>query len=253
MKKAIAYIRISSKTQVENTSLSMQTRKIRAFADSQECEIVEVFEDVATGATIEREGYQNMIQYLSINDIDCIISYKIDRIHRNQINFLTLIEQLDKRKIAYLSVRESIDTSTPIGKLMLNVLSMFSEFERSAIADRINCGKSEKEAKIKEKNDDTVVSGRSPYAFDSNFRVDEKKKEIVKLIFSSYMKHKSLAKVAKIVEERGFFFSTKTLSRMLRNKMYLGIYTYRNIKYNKHHEAIVTPYVFGRVKQILER
>lgn len=254
MKQAVAYIRVSSQTQEDNTSLEYQLTKIKSFADSQSIRVIDVFRDVASGAKTEnREGYKKMCDYISSNNIDLVISYKLDRIHRNQLNFLTMLKKFDSTNTSYISVKENIDTSTPLGSLMLDVLNMFSEYERKSIADRIKAGKKVKEEQIATHPSNSVIAGRSTFAYNSFFQIDEPKAEIVKYIFSTYIKLKSLAKVSSLLEaNKGIKFCTKTIHNILRNQMYIGIYRYKGKKYCQHHKSIVTPYLQGKAIKILE-
>ena len=136
-KKAVGYCRISTNIQLDNTSLKDQEDKIRAYGNLHNIEISEIFTDKAlSGKADDRPEYDKMIDYVKENDIDFIIVYKNDRIHRSLYNLLTMINDLQKYNVSLVSVTENFDTSTPQGMLLLQMLASFAEFERAIITER---------------------------------------------------------------------------------------------------------------------
>ena len=113
-KRAVGYCRISTLMQVYNTSLKDQEEKIRMYAKLHDIVIDEMFIDKAvSGKSTDRPEYDNMMDYVKSNDIDMIIVYKNDRIHRSLYNLLAMIYELQKYEVALVSVTEMFDTSTP--------------------------------------------------------------------------------------------------------------------------------------------
>ena len=115
-KRAIGYCRISTLMQVDNTSLKDQEDKIRMYAKLHDIVIDKMFIDKAvSGKSTDRPEYDNMMNYIKENDIDMIIVYKNDRIHRSLYNLLSMIYNLQEYEVALVSVTEMFDTSTPQG------------------------------------------------------------------------------------------------------------------------------------------
>lgn len=123
IKKWIGYVRISSDSQMENTSISEQIRQIEAFCISQGWKLVAIFKDEGvSGSTIERDGYQDMLHYIQQpeHEVGGIVVTKSDRIHGQLNHLLDLIEEeLEPNVMAFISVTERMDTSTPQGKIFL--------------------------------------------------------------------------------------------------------------------------------------
>ena len=141
-KRAVGYCRISTLMQVDNTSLKDQEDKIRMYAKLHDIVIDEMFIDKAvSGKSTDRPEYDKMMDYVKENNIDMIIVYKNDRIHRSLYNLLAMIYELQKYEVALVSVTEMFDTSTPQGMLFLQMLGSFAEFERAVINERTRNGR----------------------------------------------------------------------------------------------------------------
>ncbi|MFR5749479.1 MAG: recombinase family protein, partial [Thomasclavelia spiroformis] len=112
-KRAVGYCRISTLMQVDNTSLKDQEDKIRMYAKLHDIVIDKIFIDKAvSGKSTDRPEYDKMMDYVKSNDIDMIIVYKNDRIHRSLYNLLAMIYELQRHEVALVSVTEMFDTST---------------------------------------------------------------------------------------------------------------------------------------------
>lgn len=251
MKKlGIGYCRVSTEGQEENTSLEDQERKIRAFAESQGVQIVKVFSDVASGGSTNRDGYQEAMRMLEEENIDCFLVAKFDRAHRHQENLLKFERELREKNIAFLSVSEMLDSSSSTGRLMFQILGSFAEFERNLINERTRDGR---KAKLSKKE---YAGGRPPLGYSSSWEVIPQKAEIVRNIYYSYLKEKSLGRVQKKLAP---MLSRQALHVVLANRAYLGEYRYdgdkeqHGVSLRGHHEAIISQNVFGRVQKILSR
>lgn len=262
MKKAVAYYRISTLSQEGNTSIEDQRAKVEAFALSQDIEIVKEFQDTSSGGNTNRAGYQDSLDYIEENKIDCYIILKLDRVHRHQQNLLVFESNLRAINVNLVSVQELIDTSTAIGKLMFQTLGSFAEFERSSINERTRAGR---HAKAKNKTNKSNVGGNIPLGYDKGYLINVEQNVIVKDIFSQFLKIKSLRKLAKYCDEmqykslRGVSFSTAVLSSMLKNRSYVGEYSYKSDKEKldiitkDHHDCIINKVQFGKVQAMLKR
>lgn len=236
-KKAVGYCRISTNIQLDNTSLKDQEDKIRAYAKLHSIEINEIFIDKAlSGRATDRPEYDKMIDYVKENDIDFIIVYKNDRIHRSLYNLLTMINDLQKHNVSLVSVTENFDTSTPQGMLLLQMLGSFAEFERAIITERSLNGRI---AKLNEKK---WVGGRTSLGYKVNkegqFVVDEEEAKIVKDIFKLRSKGLSMANIG---DKYGF--SREKVNYILKNRNYIGIFDYHIKKDNSHIVMDIEPIV----------
>lgn len=136
-KRAVGYCRISTLMQVDNTSLKGQEDKIRMYCKIHDIDIDKIFIDKAvSGKSTDRPEYYEMMKYVKQNNIDMIIVYKNDRIHRSLYNLLAMIYELQEYEVDLVSVTEMFDTSTPQGMLFLQMLGRFAEFERAVINER---------------------------------------------------------------------------------------------------------------------
>ena len=218
-KRAVGYCRISTLMQVDNTSLKDQEDKIRMYAKLHDIVIDEMFIDKAvSGKSTDRPEYDKMMDYVKINDIDMIIVYKNDRIHRSLYNLLAMIYELQKYEVALVSVTEMFDTSTPQGMLFLQMLGSFSEFERKIIAERTKSGR------IANAKNKLIPGGRPPFGYrieDKKFIINEEEAEIVKNIFKLRIKGLTYNEIGKM-----YGMNKQTIHRIIKNRIYVGEYRY---------------------------
>lgn len=247
-KRAVGYCRISTLMQVDNTSLKDQEDKIRMYAKLHDIVIDKMFIDKAvSGKSTDRPEYDNMMNYIKENDIDMIIVYKNDRIHRSLYNLLSMIYNLQEYEVALVSVTEMFDTSTPQGMLFLQMLGSFAEFERAIINERTRNGRI---ARLKENKS---VGGKPSFGYeitkDGRFIVNQYEAKIVKDIFRLRAKGTSLAKIG-----NKYGFSKQKIDYILKNKNYIGIFEYHGKKEKNnitlHIEPIVSRYMWNKVNRI---
>jgi len=244
-KRAVGYCRISTTVQLDNTSLKDQEEKIRMYAKLHNIVLDKVFIDEAlSGRSTDRPQYYKMMDYIKTNDIDMIIVYKNDRIHRSLYNLLSMIYELQEHEVALVSVTEMFDTSTPQGMLFLQMLGSFAEFERAIINERSINGR------IARLNEKKWVGGKTSLGYKVNkngqFEVDEEEAKIVKDIFKLRSKGISLAKIG---DKYGF--SSQKVDYILKNKNYIGLFEYY-IKKDRNNivmqiDPIVSKYMWNKV------
>ena len=246
-KRAVGYCRISTLMQVDNTSLKDQEEKIRMYAKLHDIVINEMFIDKAvSGKSTDRPEYDRMMDYVKENDIDMIIVYKNDRIHRSLYNLLAMIYELQEYEVALVSVTEMFDTSTPQGMLFLQMLGSFAEFERAIINERTRNGR------IARLNDNKWVGGKPAFGYeitkDGRFAVNQYEAEIVKDIFKLRAKGLSLSKIG---DKYGF--SKQKIDYILKNKNYIGMFEYRGKKEKNdiviEIEPIISRYMWNKVNR----
>ncbi len=160
--RAVGYIRVSTEEQSrEGVSLEMQQSKIRAYAELNDLELVEIIEDAGiSGKSIKaRPGIQKVIGLGKAKQIDAVIIYKLDRLARNTVETLEIAETLDKKGVGLHSITEKLDTKSPLGRFFFTMLAALAEMERQVIAERT------KDALSQKKSRGEKLGGQAPYGY----------------------------------------------------------------------------------------
>src|SRR5262245_56604999 len=136
--QAIGYVRVSTDRQAEHgVSLEAQDSKIRAIATIHSAELVEVIVDGGESAkSMNRPGLQRLLALINAGRVQAVIVAKLDRLTRSVKDLCNLLELLEKRKVALISVAESLDTSSAAGRLVITIMAAVSQWEREAIGER---------------------------------------------------------------------------------------------------------------------
>lgn len=167
--KLVGYCRVSSKSQEDNTSLNSQEEEIRAFATYKKHELVEVLREAKSAKDTNRKQYQKMLDMLP--EVDGLVVAKLDRLGRNVIHLLELVEKVLKpQNKALIILNLDIDTSTPQGMMILTMMAALAEMERSVMAERTSAGRRAAKAAGQ-----YVGGGQNRYGF----KHDAKQKRVV--------------------------------------------------------------------------
>jgi site-specific DNA recombinase len=136
--KAIGYVRVSTDRQAEQgVSLEAQEAKIRAMATVQSAELFDVIVDGGESAkSLNRPGLQRLLDLINAGKVDTVIVAKLDRLTRSVKDLCGLLELFEKRKVALVSVAESLDTGSAAGRLVITIMAAVSQWEREAIGER---------------------------------------------------------------------------------------------------------------------
>ncbi|MBO3444952.1 recombinase family protein [Clostridium sp. CCUG 7971] len=211
-----------------------------------------------SGSNTNRPMFKKLLSDANSKKFDCLVCYRLDRISRNISDFSSLIEHLNKLNIDFVSIKEQFDTSTPMGRAMLYISSVFAQLERETIAERVRDNMYEL-AKT-----GRWLGGRTPYGFKSScityfdenmtqrkmykLETDKESMEVVKYIFNKYIKLGSLTKLHKHLYENGIkgpydgSFSPSSVSTLLRNPAYVNateeVFSYLR---SKHFDVIGFP------------
>lgn len=249
VKRAVTYMRISTYNQIDNTSIETQREKINLYCKLNDIEIVKEFKDEGISAKLDynREDYQSLIKFIADkkNNINCIVVYKSDRIHRSLKNLMDMIDYIKKLEIDFISVTEQFDTSTAQGMLFLQMLGSFSEFERKLIAERTKSGR------VANNKKELSSGGRPPFAYymeDKKLKVNNEEAKIVKEIFKLRCKGISLQEIG-----QQFGMSKQRIHLIIKNEIYIGKYTY-NGKVEKNNftldvEPIISRYTYNKANK----
>ncbi len=217
----------------DSISIETQIETCRAKLISSEVGQIEIFSDKGfSGKSTARPEFMRMMSQVRSGKISKIIVYKMDRISRSLIDFLNMREEFIRYNVVFISCGEDFDTSTPMGKLMINIIMMFAELERETIQKRIKdnyYARGEKGlylggyAPFGFKKVETQLNEVKTYMYEKNIEEGF----MVQLIFKKYSEGDSLDSIARWLNESGVLtrqkkqWSSTTLARLLRNPVYV--------------------------------
>lgn len=192
--KLVGYVRVSSKNQEENTSIEDQKRRIKAYCEAFEHELVAIFEEVGSGGDMGSRPQFNEAMDMVANEADGIVAIKLDRIARNCKEVLILVDDvLQPANKALVLLDLNVDTSTPTGKMILTMMAAVAELEKAQINERCRNGKAAKAA------NGGYVHGTPAYGFDAvdkELQPNQTEQKAIELIRRHRKSGKSYGKVA---------------------------------------------------------
>jgi DNA invertase Pin-like site-specific DNA recombinase len=245
------------------TSLDAQREACQAYIQSQAHEgwrlVPERYDDGAfSGATLERPAVQKLLAHVRAGSIDILLVYKVDRLTRSLADFAKLIELFDAHNVSFVSVTQCFNTSSSMGRLTLNVLLSFAQFEREVIGERVR----DKIAASKRKG--IWVGGPVPLGYaavDKKIVVIPAEAEAVRTIFARYLELGSVRALAEELDRRGIRskprrlsdggggrFGVGALAHLLKNRFYIGEVAYRGEVHRGEHEPILDAALFEAVQ-----
>jgi len=262
------YTRKSSEEGLEQefNSLQAQREACEAFINSQRHEgwvcLRTAYDDGGfSGATMDRPALQQLLADLTAGRVDIVVVYKIDRLTRSLADFAKIVEILDARGASFVSVTQQFNTTTSMGRLTLNVLLSFAQFEREVIGERIR----DKIAASKQKG--MWMGGVPPLGYQAQDRkliVVDSEAEIVRFIFRRYAELGSVRLLNDELDARniqsklrtsasgrilgGKPFARGALYLMLQNRIYRGEIVHREQSYLGEHEPIIDPPLWDAVQ-----
>ncbi|QDV30244.1 DNA-invertase hin [Planctopirus ephydatiae] len=267
MVRCAIYTRKSTEEGLEQeySSLDAQRDAAEAYVSSQKHEgweiVAKSYNDGGfTGSNMERPALQNLLADIEAGEIDCVIVYKVDRLSRSLLDFTKIVEKFDQHGVSFVSVTQQFNTSTSMGRLVLNVLLSFAQFEREMISERIR----DKVAASRRRG---KWSGGMPllgYTVENTkLIVDEVEADRVRQIFELYIEHCALLPVVKVLRQRswttkqwvtrkgdhrgGREFTKNALYKLLTNITYIGKIRYKDETHQGEHDAIVPLDLFCQV------
>lgn len=139
--RAVGYVRVSSADQAENGwSLGAQRERVAAYCAARGWELVDVYGDEGVSALKTRPQFDKMVKDVLADGVSHIVCLKLDRLGRRAVDLLRLYDQMERKGVALVAIEDSIDTSTPVGRLLRTVLAAIAEFERDTISERTKIG-----------------------------------------------------------------------------------------------------------------
>jgi site-specific DNA recombinase len=257
----------------EFNSLDAQRESGEAYVKSQASEgwvcVADRYDDGGfSGGNADRPALKRLMADLEAGKIDCVVVYKVDRLSRSLLDFAGMMQLFDKHSVSFVSVTQQFNTATSMGRLILNVLLSFAQFEREIISERTR----DKIAATRRKG--KWAGGHPVLGYDvepNGFKliVNPTEAERVREIFKLYLKYESLLPVVQELERRkwsnkrwktrkgpergGKPFTRTSLYKLITNVVYIGKVKYKDEQHPGEHAGIVDPAVWQRVHAILER
>ena len=207
-----------------------------------------------SGGTMERPAFKKLLKDIENDEIDIVVVYKVDRLTRSLMDFSKIIDVFDKHETSFVSITQQFNTTTSMGRLTLNILLSFAQFEREVTGERIR----DKIAASKKKG--MWMGGRPPIGYkkeDKKLVIHKKEAQKVRMIFDKYLDLKSVPKLMHYLKENEIKtrtdknFSKGQLYHLLANKVYIGKIIHKDKVYDGEHEAIISEEIFEEVQKLL--
>jgi len=253
------YTRISTDEVNQPYSLGAQAERLAAYIASQDgWEHVQSYSDQASGAKLERPGLRRALADAELARFDVLLVYRVDRLCRSVGLLAELLSRLDAAGVGFRSATEPFETTTPSGRMMMQMLGVFAEFERASIIERVVMGMGRKAAEGR------WVGGTQPFGYrrapeGGRLVIEPTEAALVPLIFDHYVNelHGSREIAARLNEgghrtRSGRPFSWKSVLTILKNRVYLGEVGWRGEWFEAEHEPLVEPLVFERAQALLQ-
>jgi site-specific DNA recombinase len=221
-----------------------------------------------TGANLDRPALQQLLDDIDARRVDVIVVYKVDRLSRSLLDFARLVDRFDQHSVSFVSVTQQFNTTSSLGRLTLNILLSFAQFEREIIGERTRDKMSAARRKGKWVGGVPVL-GYDVVAGGGRLVVNDKESRRVRDIFALFVQHYSLAVVvAELVRRRwktkswtsqsgsvhaGRDFAKVSLRRLLTNPIYAGKVEHRGTIYPGEQPSIIEPSVWQEVNTELRR
>ena len=259
--RCAVYTRKSSEEGLEQefNSLHAQRESCEAYIASQRSEgwvlVRDQYDDGGiSGGTLERPGLKRLLEDIEDGLVDVVVVYKIDRLSRSLMDFSKLVEVFDRNDVTFVSVTQSFNTTTSMGRLTLNILLSFAQFEREVTGERIR----DKIAASRRKG--IWMGGVPPLGYEVKDRklvIKDDDAANVRWIFARFVEIGSGTELARELAARGIRTSRgnridkKYLYRLLNNRVYIGEAVHKGDSYPGEHDAIIDRAIWDKVHAVL--
>ena len=257
MVRAAIYIRVSTEEQAEEGySLEAQEDRLVAYCEAQGWDVTDVYADKGhTGRKITPRGeYQRMIG--EKDQWDTILVLKMDRIHRNSKNFMIMMEDLEKWGKKFTSMQEELDTSTSIGRFVVDMIQRIAQLESEQIGERTYMGMAQKA------ETGGLLGFNPPYGYsiaDNDLLTNDQEATVVREIFVLYCSGRSMNEIAQVLNERGICtrrgarWTLYSIRQILHNPAYAGYRRWDGYLVKSGHSSIIDQETFNQVQELTAR
>jgi DNA invertase Pin-like site-specific DNA recombinase len=254
--KTAIYTRVSTEDQAkEGFSLDAQLDKLRSYCKARDWTISdEYIDDGYTGRNVKRPAYSRMLEEMDKWDILLVI--KMDRIHRNSKNFMLMMEDLKKHGKEFVSMTESLDTSTAMGRFVMDIIQRIAQLESEQIGERVYIGMEQKA-----RTNGGILGFNIPYGYNyvnGNLIINQDEAKYVKRIFNQYLKGMSMKKISNELNSKNIptklnkKWGPQTISLILKNPIYCGFLHWQDYLNPSNHDPIIINKIFNEVQKIIK-
>lgn len=248
----VGYARVSTDNQLENYSIEEQTQRLNAYCTAKGWTLLQTYVDGGfSGGNTDRPALQQLLTAVRENKIDAVVVYKLDRLSRSQKDTLTLIEdEFLSHGTDFVSINENFDTSTPFGRAMIGILSVFAQLEKDQITERFTMGRIGRG-----KAGYFHGGGNAPTGYDyidGKLVVNEYEAMQVREAFNAFLAGKSINAIQRSLSSQYTTKWTATKVRnILKNSLYTGRVHFLEQEYAGIHEPIIDEATFRAASSIL--
>jgi site-specific DNA recombinase len=252
------YTRISTDEVNQPYSLGAQSERLASYVASQEdWELIATFTDQMSGAKLERPGLQGALRAARAGRFDLLLVYRVDRLARSVRGMAEVLEILDAAGVGFRSATEPFDTTSPAGRMMVQMLGVFAEFERATIIDRVIAGMERKSSQ------GGWCGGTQPFGYravkgEGRLEVDEDEAPLIPVIFDLYANKRlgsqaiaNQLSASGLTTRSGRPWQFKSILTVLRNRTYLGQVNFRGVWTDGDHPPLVEQGLFDTAQAIL--
>lgn len=252
------YPRVSGHEQEDNYSIPEQIERMKKYCESKDWMVYKIYTDSGySGSNMDRPGLQSLIKDSENGKFDMVLVYKLDRLSRSQKDVLYLVEDVfDKNKVAFTSMTENFDTSTPFGKAILGILAVFAQLERSQIKERTMMGKDSLAQEGKWHGGKWVPIGYN--YVDGLLEVNDYEAMQIKEIADLFLKGTPVRTIERLITAKGYRhkygqWEAKTIRRVLQNPINIGLIKNRDNFYKGLHDPILSKAVFDDIQKLMNQ
>lgn len=251
------YPRVSGHEQEDNYSIPEQIDRMKKYCESRDWMVYKIYTDSAySGSNMDRPGLQDMIKDCQNGKLDMVLVYKLDRLSRSQKDTLFLIEDVfEKNGVGFTSMTENFDTSTPHGKFIIGILSVFAQLEREKIKERTMIGKDSRAKEGKWHGGKWVPIG---YDYENGDLVPNEYEAMqVREIADLFLKGTHVRTIERMMTEKGYRhkhgeWDAKTIKRVLKNPVNIGMIKNRDKWHKGIHDPIIEQKTFDEIQKLMQ-
>lgn len=256
--KVAIYVRVSTTNQAEEGySIEEQKDKLSSYCNIKDWSVYKIYTDGGfSGSNTKRPALEQLIKDAKKKLFDTVLVYKLDRLSRSQKDTLYLIEDIFlENKIDFVSLLENFDTSTPFGKAVVGILSVFAQLEREQIKERMQLGKLGRA-----KSGKSMMWARTSYGYDyhretGTVTINPVQSLAIKFIFEQYLSGRSITKLRDDLNDKypkEIDWNYRAVRMILANPVYCGYNQYKGQVYPGNHEPIITEEDFNKTQEELK-
>ncbi len=249
------YVRVSTEEQVDNYSIEEQIERMKKYCEAKGWMIYKIYNDGGySGSNLNRPSMKKLIDDANNKNIDGVMVLKLDRLSRSQKDTLYLIEDVfQKNNVAFISINENFDTSSPFGKACIGMMAVFAQLERDTITYRMSMGRN-----ARGKAGKFTGNGNPPTGYDyvnGELVINEYEALQVKEVFRLFLSGKPVYSICDIMQNKyttkkgGNWVYPTSINRVLKNKTYIGMVSFAGVWYKGTHEPIIDELTFNKVQQ----